>query len=320
MGASNSTSPIQNSASSPTSPDLNDTKISVEQTPKPRKFFKSRNSGGAAEIHQQIALQQQMAIQQQNQAHNNHIPNPSSSDEQSQSPQKQAKVKKGSPKKEKKAKIEKPKVEKPPKIKKEKPPKIVKVRKQTTTETVTSEADKSSSPSKRSRSAIEPSRSSNRARGKINYNEDVGEEEFIMRTEKRIAPRLLLKQQQEKLAQEAALLSTQESLSTHNEELPEIESPTIHQAPSSTEAIPSQSPIHPPIVLRISKVSTKQMFIILPYLILLFYATYVTSIYVSHTNTCTVHASISSPTQLVSLFSIIALYEGVAGIKGILSL
>ncbi|CAG9802963.1 unnamed protein product [Chironomus riparius] len=252
MGALNSTSPIQNSASSPTSPDLNDTKISVEQTPKPRKFFKSRNSGGAAEIHQQIALQQQIAIQQQNQAHNNHIQHPSSSDEQSQSPQKMNKVKKGSPKKEKKLKVEKPKVEKPIKIKKEKPPKVQKVRKQTTTETVTSEGDKSS-PSKRSRAAIEATRSSNRARGKINYNEDVGEEEFIMRTEKRIAPRLLLKQQQEEqLAKEAALLSTQESFSTQ-EEHPEIESPTINQAPSSTEAIPSQSPIHPPIVLRISK-------------------------------------------------------------------
>jgi len=260
MGALNSTSPIQNSASSPTSPDLNDTKISVEQTPKPRKFFKSRNSGGAAEIHQQIALQQQIAIQQHNQAHNNHIPNPSSSDEQSQSPQKISKVKKGlSPKKEKKPKVEKSKVEKPPKIKKEKPPKVTKVRKQTT-ETVTSEGDKPS-PSKRSRSAIEATRSSNRARGKINYNEDVGEEEFIMRTEKRIAPRLLLKQQQEQLAQEAALLSTQESFSTQEEENPEVESPTINQAPSSTEAVPSQSPIHPPIVLRISKVSRKQMFL-----------------------------------------------------------
>lgn len=244
MGALSSTSPIQNAASSPTSPDLNDTKISVDQTPKPRKFFKSRNSAGAAE---QIALQQQLAAQQQlNQSHNNHVP--SSLDEQSITLQKQKGAgKKSSPKKEK---IEKPKAEKPLKVKKEKQPKVPKVpkipkEKPVKAESVTSGSEQVSPTSRKGRSAAEATRASNRVRGKcVNYNEDLGEEEFLIRTEKRVGPRHGMQLQTMTNEEPLDAESQHQEVSFHDESF---------DIPSSE---PAQSQVaHPPIVLRISKVS-----------------------------------------------------------------
>lgn len=255
MGALNSTSPIQNSVGSPTSPsDINDTKISTETTPKPRKFFKSRNAAPPAEIQQQIAIQQQMAMQQQLSQHqsSNHVQ--SSPEEQPLriSPKKQKRQ--AAPKKEK---IEKPKVEKPPKVKKLKAPKVKEVKEVVPLPEGPSDSDDEVlSPPRRGRQANnnESTRHSGRVRGKINYNEDEGEEEFIMRTEKRIAPKqlkLLQQQQQQLMLQQQQEQQEQERL----QDTAPINLPVETQNHSEASSSPAIN--HPPIVLRISKVSFK---------------------------------------------------------------
>jgi hypothetical protein len=252
MGALSSTSPVQNSASSPTSPsDLNDAKITTETTPKPRKFFKSRNAAPSAEI-QQIAFQQQqqLAMQQQMMHSNNHVQH--SSDDHSQqysraSPQKATRKKQVTPKKEK---VEKPKVEKPPKVKKERPPKQPKVKEVVQNEPEESDDDEEEEVSpRRGRAQAEGTRSSGRARGRmVNYNEEEGEEEFLIRTEKRIAPRFFKgkhqsEQQQPTTPSHTITTSTIESQNLYSQN-------SVESSGSSNQAIN-----HPPIVLRISKVS-----------------------------------------------------------------
>ncbi len=239
MGALNSTSPIQNSANSPTSPsDNNDSKITSEPTVKPRKFFKSRNAATSAEIQQQIAIQQKQQQQQQSQQHyqSNHVQasleeHPVRSPKKSQKPQKSA-----SPKKEKVVKL---KVEKPPKVKKEKVPKV----KEVVALPEKSSSDSDEAPLRRGRAAnSESTRHSGRVRGKINYNEDEGEEEFIKRTEKRIAPRFLKGPQgQEKILQED----------------PEEQEPPWPEEAQNSPEMSNPALNHPPIVLRISKVRTE---------------------------------------------------------------
>lgn len=247
MGALSSTSPVQNSASSPTSPsDLNDMKISTETTPKPRKFFKSRNAAPPAEIQQQIALQQQMAMQMHHQPHqtvtsNHHNFQQSSADEsvhqKTPSPQKQQARKKQTPKKEK---IEKPKIEKPQKVKKEKPPKEPKIKE--VVRQPSPDSDEEVVSPRRGRAQAEGTRSSGRARGKlVNYNEDKDEEEFFSRTEKRIVPK--------------QLKALQQDTPSHTITTSSIESQNLHSQ-NSMESSNSSNPAinHPPIVLRISKV------------------------------------------------------------------
>lgn len=257
MGALNSTSPIQNSAGSPTSPnDLNDSKISVELTPKPRKFFKSRNSAPPAEIQQQMAMQQH---QQQVSMQQNHFHHPSSSEEPSSPQKKSTKKKQVSQKKEK---VEKPKVEKPPKpekplkVKKEKPPPKIKpaaVAKQQL-DSSNSTDNEPVSPAKRSnRLSAEATRSSGRARGKlVNYNEEQGEEEFIIRTERRILPRNSMNSHDSN-SQISSPIQSPPIQSLPDQQVESLEDASL-QIPSGS---PSQSAttIHPPIVLRISKVS-----------------------------------------------------------------
>lgn len=255
MGALSSTSPVQNSASSPTSPnDLNDMKISTETTPKPRKFFKSRNAAPSAEIQQQFAFQQQQQQQQQQMAmqHSNHVQHsPEENLRARMSPQKQTRKKQTSPKK---AKVEKVKVQKPPKVKKEKAPKVSKIkevipRHEPDESEDDEEDDEVASPPRRGgrSQAGENTRTSGRVRGRmINYNEDEGEEEFIIRTEKRIAPRFLKGQQSMSQttpqAQTITATSSAESQNLHSQN-------SMESSASSNQAV-----IHPPIVLRISKV------------------------------------------------------------------
>lgn len=251
MGALSSTSPVQNSASSPTSPnDLNDMKISTETTPKPRKFFKSRNAAPPAEIQQQIALQQQMAMQMHLPHQTNHFQHsPEDQMHPRITPQKQTTRKKQpmAPK-EKKEKVVKPKVEKPPKIKKEKPIKEPKIK-----EIVREPSDSEEevlSPRGRGRGAqsAEGLRSSGRARGKlVNYNEERDEEEFFSRTEKRIVPKHAKSHQ-----------SIPQTTPSHTITTSSIESQNLHSQ-NSMESSASSNPaiIHPPIVLRISKVRIK---------------------------------------------------------------
>lgn len=249
MGALSSTSPIQNSTESPVEQnELNDNKITVEQIPKPRKFFKSRNSASSAEIQQQMAMQQQQTTyhqQQQsyqNHQHAQHDQYTSGGDEEDQ---KQVRVKK------RKATVKKaPKGEKPPKPekvqkpKKEKNPKV-KEDPATISEPASSEAE-TSSPTRRGRGNIEPTRSSGRSRAKcVNYNEDAGEDEFFSRIERRIAPRHLLP-----------------ATITSSAEAPPIEEPIESERELETVPSPQQSPVlHPPIVLRISKVSSNICFV-----------------------------------------------------------
>lgn len=251
MGALSSTSPVQNSASSPTSPnDLNDMKISTETTPKPRKFFKSRNAAPPGEIQQQIALQQQMAMQM-------HLPHYQTNHFQHSPedqmhpriiPQKQTRKKQTiTPKKEK---VVKPKVEKPPKIKKEKPIKEPKVKEIVTEEPFDSDDEVLSPRGRGGRGGQsgEVTRSSGRARGKlVNYNEERDEEEFFSRTEKRIVPRHVKSQQQ----------LIPQTTPSHTITTSSIESQNLHSQ-NSMESSASSNPAinHPPIVLRISKVST----------------------------------------------------------------
>lgn len=244
MGALSSTSPIQNSAESPTGQnELND-KITVEQVPKPRKFFKSRNSAPPAEIQQQMAMQQQSSYYHQQQSYQNHLPPQqeqsqytSGGDEEEQSP------KRGGGKK-KKVAVKREKVEKPPKLskpekilkpKKEKKVKAVKEAAPVASESAGSEPE-SPSPPRRGRSNIEPTRTSGRSRARcVNYNEDAGEDEFYTRIERRIVPRHLMPP--------STITSPQDEPVVEEQHAAEVV-PLPHQSPS----------LHPPIVLRISKV------------------------------------------------------------------
>lgn len=238
MGALSSTSPIQNAGDSPTGPsnDLNDSKITVEAIPKPRKFFKSRNSAPPAEIQQQ-----QMAMQQQQQSYQNHQQDHYPSGGEDEEPV----VKKGR----KKPAVKKEKAEKPPKP--PKPEKILKPKKEKKVKVVKEVAPQASesgesdaetpTPTKRGRAGVEPTRSSGRARAKcVNYNEDAGEDEFYSRVDRRIVPRHLIP-----------------ATVTKNEE-PEPDAEAAVEVP-----VPQQSPVlHPPIVLRISKVSANICFVV----------------------------------------------------------
>lgn len=248
MGALSSTSPVQNSAN-----DLNDMKISTEITPKPRKFFKSRNAAPPGEIQQQIALQQQMAMQMHlpHQTSNHHSFQHSPEDQQHYrvSPQKQTRKKHTvTPKKEK---VIKPKVEKPPKIKKEKPMKEPKIKEIAAREEPFDSDDEVLSPRGRGKGAqsAEGTRSSGRARGKlVNYNEERDEEEFFSRTEKRIVPKHLKSQQQAQLVSQTT--------PSHTITTSSIESQNLHSQNSMESSASSNQAInHPPIVLRISKVN-----------------------------------------------------------------
>lgn len=257
MGALSSTSPIQNAAAeSPTGQnELNDNKITVEQIPKPRKFFKSRNAAPPAEIQQQMAMQQQTSYQHQQQSYQNHQATQqdhsqytSGGDDEEQVPKK-ARKKKVALKKEKVEKPEKiPKPEKVLKPKKEKKVKAKEVPPPASDHDEESETEVSS-PARRSRSSVEPTRSSGRSRARcVNYNEDAGEDEFYTRIDRRIVPRHLVP---------ATITS------------PKVESPVEESPPTpTTEGIPlpQQSPsLHPPIVLRISKVNPNICFVITQY-------------------------------------------------------
>lgn len=243
MGALSSTSPIQNSAESPTGQnELNDNKITVEQTPKPRKFFKSRNAAPPAEIQQQMAMQQQSTYHHQQQSYQNHqAPQQEQAQYTSGGDDDEPDQKRAAPKKKKvlvkKEKVEKPlkppKPEKVPKPKKEKKTKAKEVA-EPASESATSEPE-TPSPARRGRSQVEPTRSSGRSRTKcVNYNEDAGEDEFYNRIERRIVP---------KHPVSATITSSQDEPALESEPATE-EVPLAHQSPS----------LHPPIVLRISKV------------------------------------------------------------------
>lgn len=247
MGALSSTSPIQNTSESPSEQaELNDNKITVEQVPKPRKFFKSRNSA-PAEIQQQISIHQQSTQQHnqsQQQSYQNHYSSQSqhetnSADDEEQSPKKARKKKQPALKKEKAPKPEKPpKPEKIPKPKKEKKVKVVKEIPEPVSDPSSSEAE-TSAVRRGGRSVVEPTRSSGRSRAKcVNYNEDAGEDEFYNRIDRRIVPRHMV----------PATITSPQAASTTPEPAPVQAEPV--QGPS-----PHQSPLlHPPIVLRISKV------------------------------------------------------------------
>lgn len=226
MGALSSTSPNENTAESPPSNEF-DNKISVEQVPKPRKFFKSRNSAPSTEVIAQQQQQQMQAQQPSNNSYQNqqiqqesyktfnqHSQSSSSEDDRpaypTQQPTHQEIVKRG------KKKTQKPEKAKPPP--KPKPEKKVKV-------PVVKPPPKvqQAPPSRPSRNNDPATRSSGRTRAKcVNYNEDADEADFIRRTERRVAPRHL---------QQAPTSAA-----------PQAESPSADAA-------------HPPIVLRISKAS-----------------------------------------------------------------
>lgn len=230
MGALSSASPNENTADSPPSNEF-DNKISVEQVPKPRKFFKSRNSAPSTEViaqqqqqQQQIQAQQpsknsyqnhQQIQQESYQNFNQHSQSSSSEDDRpahpTQQPIHQEIVKRGKKKKEKQEKAKpppKPKPEKKVKVPVVKPPPKV----------------QQAPPSRPSRNNDPATRSSGRTRAKcVNYNEDADEADFIRRTERRVAPR-------------------------HLQDAP---TPAAPQAES-----PSADAAHPPIVLRISKASS----------------------------------------------------------------
>lgn len=241
MGALSSTSPIQNTVESPTETDLNDTKITVETTPKPRKFFKSRNSAPPAEIQQQqMAMQQQHSSYAHQQSYQMHHEAHHSNEE--DSPPKRVR---------KKPMAKKEKVEKPPKAPKpekpQKPEKIPKLKKEKKIKEkeVSPPAEEGSdesepetpTPTKRGRANVEPTRTSGRSRAKcVNYNEEAGEDEFYTRIDRRILPRGLVAETVTK-DEEPAVSETVEPLKV----------PTPQQSPA----------LHPPIVLRISKVSSK---------------------------------------------------------------
>lgn len=240
MGALSSTSPIQNAGDSPTGQnELNDNKITVEQVPKPRKFFKSRNAAPPAEIQQQMAMQQQSNYHQQ-QSYQNHHKLQQEQDHYASGGDEDEQVKK--PARKKKPAVKKEKLEKPPKPEKLLKPKKEKKIKVKEVAPPVSEPEvsdgESPSPTRRGRSQIEPTRTSGRSRAKcVNYNEDAGEDEFFTRIERRIVPRHLVSAT--------------------------ITSPPVEEAPVVTMEVPvpQQSPsLHPPIVLRISKVSRTSVF------------------------------------------------------------
>lgn len=235
MGALSSTSPNENTAESPPSNEF-DNKISVEQVPKPRKFFKSRNSAPSTEL---IAQQQQMQTQQpsinvhtnsyqnqhtqlesyHHQTSNQHSQESASEDDHHPAyptqPIQQSTTKRGKKKKEK--------PEKPPKpAPKPKPEKKVKV------PVAKAPPKVQEPPSRPSRVVDAGTRSSGRTRAKcVNYNEDADEADFIRRTERRVAPKLL---------QSPSAVTTT----------------PVHQVESPS----ADATAHPPIVLRISKASS----------------------------------------------------------------
>lgn len=186
-------------------------------------------------------MQQHIAMQQQQIAHQhlNHVQSSPEEHSLKTSPKK-AKKRLPAPKKEK---VEKPKKEKLLKVKKERIPKVKEAipARESSSESEQEEV----SPTRRSRQAnAENTRHSGRVRGKlVNYNEDEGEEEFIMRTEKRIAPKLLKLRQQQQQQQLQQAPEAPSSMSVESQQLQNI-----------SDASSSPAISHPPIVLRISKV------------------------------------------------------------------
>lgn len=244
MGALSSTSPIQNSAESPTGQnELNDNKVTVEQVPKPRKFFKSRNSAPPAEIQQQMAMQS--SYHQQQQSYQNHQMTQQEQGQYTSGGDEEDQAQKREVAKKKKVQVKREKVEKPPKppkaekVPKPKREKKVKAKELTSpvSEPATSDTE-TQSPTRRGRNNIEPTRTSGRSRAKcVNYNEEAGEDEFFTRIDRRIVPRN----------------SVPATITSPQEEQVEKPQPTVEEVP-----LPHQSPsLHPPIVLRISKVWLK---------------------------------------------------------------
>lgn len=248
MGALASTSPIQNTSSaSPSTPnDMND-KITVDQVPKPRKFFKSRNAAPPMASPDQQQIQYQLAQQQiqQQQQQSSFQQSQTSGEEDEEVPKSKKKkivLKKLKEKveKTKPTKVEKAlKLEKPPKPEKIVKPKKEKKVKENLLSQSSQEDEKDNetstepeTPKRGSRNIAEPSRSSVRARNKVvNYNDDAGEDEFYQKVDRRILPLGLIEK---------------ESMLTEQlvEMIPE---------PSVT-LLSALKNDHPPIVLRISKV------------------------------------------------------------------
>ena len=248
MGALSSTSPIQNTSSpSPSTPnDMND-KITVDQVPKPRKFFKSRNAALPMASPEQQQIQYQLAQQQlqQQQQQSSFQQSQTSGEEDEEIPKsKKKKIVIRKPK-EKVEKVKPAKVEKV--IKEEKPPKPEKMVKPKKEKKVKEKLSSHSSQedekddetatepetTKRgSRNNAEPSRSSGRARNKfVNYNDDAGEDEFYQKIDRRI---LTLN-------------------AIPNETIPTEQQVQMIPEPSVTQLSALKND-HPPIVLRISKV------------------------------------------------------------------
>lgn len=250
MGALASTSPIQNTSSpSPSTPnDMND-KITVDQVPKPRKFFKSRNAAPPIASPEQQQIQYQLAQQQlQHQQQQAHFQQSQSSGEEDEEIPKSKKKKivirkpKEKVEKTKPAKVEKAlKLEKPSKPEKMVKPKKEKKAKEKLLSQSSQEDEKdnedvneSETPKRGSKNIAEPSRSSGRARNKfVNYNDDAGEDEFYQKIDRRILPLNVI-------ANEAMLGEQQVEM---------ISEPSLTQL----SALKNE---HPPIVLRISKVKT----------------------------------------------------------------
>lgn len=250
MGALSSTSPIQNTSSaSPSTPnDMND-KITVDQVPKPRKFFKSRNAAPPMASPEQQQIQYQLAQQQlqQQQQQASFQQSQTSGEEEDEIPKsikKKIVVRKPKEKVEKvkPAKVEKAlKLEKPPK-----PEKLVKLKKEKKVKeklsSHSSQEDEKDdeattepeTPKRGSRNNAEPSRSSGRARNKfVNYNDDAGEDEFYQKIDRRI---------------QTLNVTANETMSTEQQ----VE---INPEPLLTQLSALKND-HPPIVLRISKVRT----------------------------------------------------------------
>lgn len=242
MGALSSTSPNENTAESPPSNEF-DNRITVEQVPKPRKFFKSRNSTSTTDVIAQQQQQQQQVQSPPSNSYQNHIQHQqstpqhhhhpqihsSSGEEEYPSIQYQQQQQKETPKRgKKKEQIKKVKAEKPPKIPKPKPEKKVK-------EVVVKPAP-APIPERQPRQNADGTRSSGRTRAKcVNYNEDADEADFMKRIERRVAPKIIPS-------------ATMTSPTTTE----------IQQAP-----IDDSFSAHPPIVLRISKASLTSVLLIL---------------------------------------------------------
>lgn len=233
MGALSSTSPNENTAESPPSNEF-DNRITVEQVPKPRKFFKSRNSTSTTDVIAQQQQQQQQIQSPPSNSYQNHIQHQqstpqhhhhpqihsSSGEEEYPSIQYQQQQKETPKRGKKKEQIKKVKAEKPPKIPKPKPEKKVKE--------VVVKPTPAPIPERQPRQNADGTRSSGRTRAKcVNYNEDADEADFMKRIERRVAPKILPS-------------ATMTSPTTTE----------IQQAP-----IDDSFSAHPPIVLRISKAS-----------------------------------------------------------------